>query len=60
MLCLICSVYRNIVFRPYFSNKSIMLSKSLTKLYGLRLGGGGGGAFLLHREDGFTYEDSII
>ena len=37
---------RDIVFKPYLSNKSIMLSKSLTNVYvGGGGGGGGGGLF---------------
>ena len=49
------------------SNKSTMLSKSLTKVFacvgGGRRGGGaagGGGAFVLHYGGGFTYKGSNI
>ena len=41
------------------SNKSTMLSKTLTKVFAY-VGRGGGGAFLLHYGGGFTYKGSNI
>ena len=41
MLCLICSVYRNIVFRPYFSKKKYHAFKESHQAVWLKGGGGG-------------------